>query len=110
MHLFLGQSPQIGRDILVGDFRGFFHALAFYEFSQSRTGCNGTGAAKRLEGSILNDAVRADFQKKLERVAAGKAAHFADSICAGKLSHIARVQEMFLNFVGIIPHNRVSHV
>ena len=64
-------------------------------------------ATEGLEGRFLDPAVLAHLQEQLQGVSAGEASHLADGVGVFHLPHVAGVQEMLFDFIGVIPH-RVS--
>ena len=106
VHLGLRQAAQVGGNVLVGDLGSLFHGLALDEFRQCGTGGDGAGAAKGLERGVFDDAVRADFQKQLECVAAREAADFANGVGVLEFSRIAGMLKVITDGIRIFPHDR----
>ena len=104
VHFLFGQSAQVIGDVLVGHLGRLVQGHSLDDFGQGRRGGNGTGTSEGLKLSVGNASVRAQLEGKLQRIAAGQRADFADTVVIVYETDVARVEKMVFDFIGIVPH------
>jgi len=106
VHFFRRQAIKVFSDFLVGHGQRFIERFALDEFGQRRGRRNRRTAAESLKARIQNlVGFRIDVQRQTQRIAAADRTHFADRVGLWQLAGIARVQEVILDLVGVIPHD-----
>ena len=105
VHLFRRQAVEVVGDVLVADLQRLVERLALDDLGQRRRRGDGRAAAEGLEMRVLNDlGFRVDFQHQPQRVAALDGADIADAVGLFQQAGVARVEEVFFDFFGVVPH------
>ena len=106
VHLLGWQAIEKIRDILIAHLQRLIQGHALDHLGQRRGGGNRRTAAEGLKTGIEDHVgLGIDLEGQTQGITAGDRADLADTIGLGHRPGIARVEKVFLNLLGIFPHD-----